>query len=590
MKLYVKTARLTVARIYHSLYFPPTVIFVAIMIVTIFGWHAARTSLAQNKSMAASSRVRAAEQSIRTNMSSYEEILQGGVGLLQGSDEVTKTDWANYLKAFGLNDHYRGVQSIGYIRLVTPDDAPGLSSYMATQGVDNFTISPVTAGDTVYAPITYAQPIASHLPPLYGFNMYSEPTRKAAMLRAQESGETTITGRLVPTTAAVVDTKVTGFNMYVPYYSVNMPLDTAASRQAAIRGYVFAGFRGSVLFADIAKSVDTSNAGFRIIVSSDPTATSLYQSDHFSSILKQPGHTLVSRKLTMYGQTWNTEYIFSARGLVSEVEIRRPSGVLFAGVFVAVLIAVIVLLLLRARAQELSAQKERAVELAKDELLSLASHQLRTPATGVKQYVGMILQGFAGDITDEQRTLLEKAFASNDRQLQTINEILHLAKIDAGRIVLAPTMTNLGELIQDIAAEQKPDVDAAHHHLKIDIPKKPIELSVDAHMLRMAIENVLSNAIKYTPTQGTISVSLFRRMGHIYIRITDTGVGIAQQDLEKMFKQFTRLPNEMSQQVGGTGIGLYLAKHLIELHGGTITVESQLGEGSTFTVILPHKM
>ncbi len=575
------------AHIYHSLYFPPTVIFVAIMVVTIFGWHAARTSLSQNKTMAASSRVRAAEQSIRTDMSSYEEILQGGVGLLQGSDEVTRNDWSNYLKAFGLNERYQSVQSIGYIRLVTPEDAPGLASYMATQGVDTFTISPVADGDTVYAPVTYSQPVASHTPPLYGFNMYSETNRKAAMLHAQKSGKTTITRRLVPT-IATLDNKVTGFNMYAPYYSVNMPLDTVAGRQAAIRGYVFAGFRSSVFFAGIAKSVDMPNAGFRIAVQSDPIA--LYESAHFKSILKQPGHILVSRNLTMYGQTWNAEYDFSASGLVSQVEIRRPGGVLFAGIFVAVLIAVIVLLLLRARAQELSVQKERAVELAKDELLSLASHQLRTPATGVKQYVGMILQGFAGDITDEQRSLLEKAFASNDRQLQTINEILHLAKIDAGRIVLAPTDTNLGELIQDIVTEQKPDVDAAHHNLRLDIPKRPLRLNVDAHMLRMAIENILSNAIKYTPASGTVSVSIFRRMGHVYIRITDTGVGIAAQDLEKMFQQFTRLPNEMSQQVGGTGIGLYLAKHLVELHGGTITVESQPGQGSTFTIILPHKI
>jgi signal transduction histidine kinase len=246
-----------------------------------------------------------------------------------------------------------------------------------------------------------------------------------------------------------------------------------------------------------------------------------------------------------------------------------------------------VVLLLRSRARDLYVQKEKAVELAKDELLSLASHQLRTPATGVKQYVGMVLQGFAGRVPKQQQSLLEKAYASNDRQLRIINEILHLAKIDAGRIVLAKQPTNLNELISDIVGEQKQDIDAANHKIKVKLPEKPIAIVADAHILRMAIENVLSNSIKYTPRGGKIRIEVRRVKTKAYVIITDNGVGIAARDMEKIFRQFSRLHNEMSQTVGGTGIGLYLAKHLIELHRGTIEVESEPGQGSTFTIKLP---
>ena len=262
-------------------------------------------------------------------------------------------------------------------------------------------------------------------------------------------------------------------------------------------------------------------------------------------------------------------------------------GIIVFGTLVAALIAYLVLLPIRAKSRELSAQKERAVEVAKDELLSLASHQLRTPATGVKQYVGMVLQGFAGKVPAAQRTLLEKAYASNDRQLRIINEILHMAKIGSGRIVLAKQLIGLNDLIADIASEQGPDLESAQHALKLTLPKKQITLMADAHMLRMALENVLSNAIKYTQHGGKITIRAYQDKNDACVSITDSGIGISPEDISQIFGQFTRLTNETSQQVSGTGIGLYLAKHLVRLHGGTIHVASELDKGSTFTIKIP---
>lgn len=265
-----------------------------------------------------------------------------------------------------------------------------------------------------------------------------------------------------------------------------------------------------------------------------------------------------------------------------------PLGeILLFGTFTAALIAYIVLMLIRARGREMYLQKERAIKIAQDELLSLASHQLRTPATGVKQYVGMVLQGFAGDVPEAQRALLEKAYASNDRQLRIINEILHMAKIGSGRIVLAKKPINLNDLVTDVVNEQRSDIEAANHTAKLKLPRKPITLSADIHMLRMAVENLLSNAIKYTPRGGKITVHLYKEDNNAKIDVEDTGIGIKPSDIGKIFRQFVRLENETSQQVSGTGIGLYLAKNLVELHGGSVDVTSQPGLGSTFTINLP---
>jgi signal transduction histidine kinase len=162
-----------------------------------------------------------------------------------------------------------------------------------------------------------------------------------------------------------------------------------------------------------------------------------------------------------------------------------------------------------------------------------------------------------------------------------------LAKIESGRIVLARQDVDINELITDVVSEQQGDLNDANHRLVVKLPKQPIVISVDIHSLRMVIENVLSNAIKYTLPGGTISLRVHRKDSLTYIKIKDTGVGIAPADTKKIFEQFSRLPNAMSQAVGGTGIGLYLAKHLVELHGGTIEVSSRPGQGSTFTIVLP---
>jgi signal transduction histidine kinase len=578
-----------VIRVYRSLYFPPTVIFIAIMIISVAGWHAAQVSLGQDINTAANGRTKAMTQSLRSEVAAYEKILRGGVGLFQGSDEVTRKDWSNYLLAFKVAADYPGVQTIGFAKITQASELAELAEYMQTQGVPDFHVTPASPARDTYALAIYSQAVASQIPPVLGFDMYSETDRRTATYAARDSGNTVLTGH-IELKSADKSMPLTGFNMYTPYYDPSLPLHTTAERQAALRGYVYASFRTAVFFEKLTANADSASTGFRIAVAGDKSDATFYQSQHYTTVLAKAGAVKQDQALPLYGQTWRLTYVFTPKELVSPVQLERPRRILGAGVFISFMIATIVLLLLKGRARELATQNERAVELAKDELLSLASHQLRTPATGVKQYVGMILQGFAGDVPEEQKMLLERAYASNDRQLQIINEILHLAKIGSGRIVLARQVTDLNELITDIVREQQPDVEAAKHRITLRLPKRTIHLNIDAHMLRMAIENILSNAIKYTYKGGRITVKLSKEGRRVYVRITDTGIGIAASDQPELFKQFTRLPNEMSQQVEGTGIGLYLAKNLVELHGGNIVVESTPSKGSTFTIILPAEI
>jgi len=578
--------------IYHSLYFPPIIIAAAILAATAVTWRAATQTLAHDKQNALNAHVNSTERSVRDTLNSYEEILEGGVGLFQGSDDVTAADWSNFLTAFNIKENYPSAQTIGFMKVVNAANLDDFTAYMHAQpGYEDYNVHPLAAvpnAQTTYAPLTYAQAVAIQTPINFGLDGYSDPARKEAMFQAQDSGDTALTGRLILRPSGDKKQYV-GFSVFVPYYGYTPIPTTTAARRAAINGYVYASFRADLFFGRTTADADTRTSAYRVRVSDtdDAGKDNLYQSSHYAQLIKSAGVITDSRTVNLYGQNWTIDYVFRPTGLLSTVQLHRPSGILVAGIFTAFLIALVVLLLLKARSNELTLQKEQAVELAKDELLSLASHQLRTPATGVKQYLGMIIQGFAGKVPQEQMMLLDKAYSSNDRQLHIINEILHLAKIESGRIVLARQHTDLNSLIEDIITEQQPDIIAAKHQLEVQLPKRALVLNVDGHTLRMAIENIVSNALKYTPRGGEVLVRLYKTHDHVFIRIKDSGVGIAQQDLDKLFKQFSRLPNEMSLSVGGTGIGLYLAKHLVELHGGTITVKSSPGKGSTFTIVLP---
>jgi signal transduction histidine kinase len=228
-----------------------------------------------------------------------------------------------------------------------------------------------------------------------------------------------------------------------------------------------------------------------------------------------------------------------------------------------------------------------AIGRSKDEFVALASHQLRTPATAVKQYLGMVLQGYVGDITDLQAEMLSKAFESNERQIQVINQILNAARVDTGRLVMTEAPLDMCTLIRGIVTDMKSQFDAHAHKLHLSLPKNPVQVKGDLGYLRMAIENIINNALAYTPDGGEIGVRLRVVDKVCKLLISDTGVGIRKADLSKLFIKFSRIHNPLSVQAGGSGIGLYLSAEIMRLHGGAVSADSKINQGTTFAISLP---
>lgn len=224
---------------------------------------------------------------------------------------------------------------------------------------------------------------------------------------------------------------------------------------------------------------------------------------------------------------------------------------------------------------------------SKDEFISIASHQLRTPATGVKQYIGMLLEGFVGELQSEQKKMLEKAYQSNERQLQIVSDLLKVARVDAGKIMLKKSEVMLSELIQDIIREQASTYESRSQSLIYEPLIPDMYISVDRDSFRMVLENIVDNASKYSEEGKSVSIEVSHDEKQFEIKVVDHGVGIAEDDKERLFKKFSRINNSLSTKVGGTGLGLYWAHKIIDLHDGEIIYRPTQDGGSTFIICIP---
>jgi two-component system CheB/CheR fusion protein len=239
----------------------------------------------------------------------------------------------------------------------------------------------------------------------------------------------------------------------------------------------------------------------------------------------------------------------------------------------------------------LTMQRDKLQSLndAKDEFISLASHQLRTPATAVKQYVGMLSHGYAGVVSEEQATMLDIAYKSNERQLEIIEDLLRVAKVDAGKVYLEKSTYDIGAQIEAVISGQAILFKSRGQTVIFNKPLKQIYIYSDPKLISMVLENILDNAGKYSQTGSVVTIGLKQEGDFTSVSIKDNGVGIRKEDMDKLFKKFVRIDNSLSTSVKGTGLGLYWAKKILDLHGGSIEVTSSSNRGTTFTVITPTK-
>ena len=227
-------------------------------------------------------------------------------------------------------------------------------------------------------------------------------------------------------------------------------------------------------------------------------------------------------------------------------------------------------------------EKLRQLDETKDDFISMASHQLRTPLTSVKGYVSMVLDGDAGSLTPLQKKLLNQSFISAQRMVYLISDLLNVSRLRTGKFVIEPIQCNIANMIQEEVKQLVETAKGRGLELVYHKPEHFPVLLLDETKMRQVIMNFIDNAIYYTPAGGTITINLSETPQSIEFTVVDNGIGVPKAEQHHLFSKFFRAHNAKRARPDGTGLGLFMAKKVIVAQGGAIIFKSQEGKGSTF--------
>lgn len=237
-------------------------------------------------------------------------------------------------------------------------------------------------------------------------------------------------------------------------------------------------------------------------------------------------------------------------------------------------------------------EKLRQLDKLKDEFVSLASHELRTPLTSIRSYLWMALSGKGGDLSEKQKYYLDRAFSSADRLIRLVNDMLNISRIESGRLSVQFSRADIRTIIREVIAEVQPKLEEEKLRVVVNMPSGQLpDVIADTDKVKEVLINLIGNSLKFTPWEGSITITVAQENEYMRVSVTDTGKGFDPASRAKLFTKFGTLDSSAkntSASSQSTGLGLFICKSIIELHGGTIEGHSRgIGMGATFSFLLP---
>jgi signal transduction histidine kinase len=499
--------------------------------------------------------VQSAADNIVSRLDVYRAAVRGAAALFAAREDVAEDAFRRYIDRLDIHNRYPGIQGIGWSERVV---------YLPGDSVDE------------RHRIRYLEPRDARNTAAIGFDMYAERTRRAAMALARDSGRQVMSGKVV-LVQEIIGPKQAGFLIYSPVYRGGIIPRTVQERRERLIGFTYSPFRADDLFRGIFGTERQPRVSFSVY---DGAGTDTANLLHASPRARehQPSFN-TTKTLSIAARTWTVVYS-------SEPAFEQTSAsLLWLMVFMAAGTLASFWLFLFSHGQARARAEAEAASSAKSNFLAVMSHELRTPLNAIGGYVDLMELNIAGPVTEQQRGYLQRIRRAQQHLLGLINSVLNYSKLQSSAVTYHMARHNVGSLVADIEGLMLPQMQMAG--LQYVNEGGPVtEVNADREKTIQILLNLLSNAVKFTNEGGSVKIGWSADGNAVFLRVTDTGVGISEDQLERIFDPFVQVDADLTRTRQGTGLGLAIARELARGMNGDLTVDTEPGRGSTFTLVL----
>lgn len=554
--------------------YTPTIVFAASLLLTLT---ATSLVLATGRSRARTrfeNALQSTQDRVKTRMDTYGAILRGASGLF-AAGPVSGQEFGAYVAQLDIRRRYPGIQGIGFIKRIPARTRDSLIAAMRVRGDTSFRIWPDESRDEYY-PVIYMEPRDWRNEAAIGFDVSTEPVRRATMERARDSELPAISGKVILLNRTETD-KQTGFVMFFPVYRSGDVPNSAAERQKALVGFVYTPFRAEDVFAGIFGSERRPDVAFRVYDGSRAAPENLlHDSQLHDAGSRDTADLSGSSTMIIGGRMWTLGFVS-----LSDDWIRRmlaPAMAVFG-----LVVSLVLYVLTRAEVRARTAAEQS--EAARARFYAAMSHELRTPLNAIIGYNQLLLESVYGPLQPAHALGIERSQKAAKHLLELVNDVLDLSKIEAGKIEVHVEPVHIPELMEDLFTTIRPMAEAAGSEVSLDCMECRDSIETDPRRVRQIILNLLSNATKFGAGKPITVRCAKSELDGVTVSVTDQGPGIPEKELHRIFEEFVQMH---TVKLGGTGLGLPISRRLAEVLGGRLEVESRVGKGSIFRLVLPH--
>ncbi len=561
------------------------------------------------------------QSAIENKINLYVALLKSGRGFVESSEKLNREKFAGYVKSLEIEKNYAGVQGIGYSKIIFPGEKDALIRQMQSEGFSDFALFPENSKKEIFQATIYIEPLNEYNRKIIGYDMSTEENKRQALTRARDSG--------VPATTAKVElmsesdgkltllqedkrNKQAGFLIYLPIYKKGVIPPNIQERRDNLVGYIHCSFRAEDFLNVIQNETPASDIDLIIYDDEEKqenlliqTAASEIQPKFSSRLFYEPFTT--TKNLDVASRRWVIEYsslpTLSEQSNVSWIPFIFLTGLVLSLLLFALTYAQALsrsklqdtaaeLFELEQQKQLLLEQEQRArliaeqANLTKDEFISVVSHELRTPLNAIAGWTKILR---TENLSVNTKELALKKIETNLRsQTILVEELLDFSQIISGKVNLEAKPVDFSSVFEKVFSEMEPKARGRNITFIKDNQLNGQKILGDCEKLKVILNNLYSNAIKYTQPGGKIETKALEKNGTIFLTVKDSGKGISQEFLPHIFDRFRQDDTSTTRFYGGLGLGLAISEHLVKLHSGTIQAQSDGREkGALFTVKLP---